>query len=444
MSNVLNEDQVTKFCEYVAKGRRPHVAAWLTSTLRRFILQEWPTRKEVIEERVLNSTLFTAMAAIMNHDRKKPIDVRYVVAKTMHIVDRKDLPEWAVNCLNDDVKMEFIELPEIAANSVEYQKIRHWADFLETLPEREIRHSIGDLTKAVVKWDADRRREKILGSMQDGVIMVESAVIAETNKYFMVELIEPAAYKREGTMMQHCVWNSRYDKRKGCRIFSLRHLEKPDGQPICTIEITRGRLVQAMAYDDEPVSKKIRDLVNAWCAESSFSEEEEAYDEDGNIIDGDEAEYDLDDFTCQPAHDDEVTGETVEHVLEHVPPKYVIPALRAGAVTALHGVPIDLNVELFPPGAIPTLTRGVLGWEPSETVGSYAYRLLKLNSKYPQDIPQSKKRSIDLALHILRVEIVEINRERARIYNGADRRERNWAARMEERAERRRERQEWA
>jgi hypothetical protein len=67
-----------------------------------------------------------------------------------------------------------------------------------------------------------------------------------------------------------------------------------------------------------------------------------------------------------------------------------------------------------------------------------------LNSKYPQDIPQSKKRSIDLALHILRVEIVEINRERARIYNGADRRERNWAARMEERAERRRERQEWA
>lgn len=292
--NILNVEDIDKFVKRISRERPEHVAVWLRSTFSRWLRKGCGTTLQCVCSKKFNDPITRMLvelaAAAVNKDGPT------LLAKHLHPVKVKELPDWA------QASMEDHELWYWSPTEADQEQYTHWVDYLMTLPERDIRMTVDQLAIAVVAWDKQLAKQKMISSLSDGVEVVKSPALESTD-YFMVKLLTKTAYKNEGAIMRHCV--AGYFGRRGVEIYSLRNAEK--AKPCATIEVHRnkrgGTVHQVKAFTNKNIDPVDEVALNAWIKEVGFvnltddpwGDEEDEEEEDGDEEDYDDEEEDYDD-----------------------------------------------------------------------------------------------------------------------------------------------------
>lgn len=290
--NILNVEDIDKLVKRLSRERPEHVAVWLRSTFSRWLRKGNGTTLQCVCARQLNdpiTKLTMALAAASTG-----ANVQEQIAKHLHPVKVKDLPDWAQESMTEH------ELWFWSPTNEDLELYGHWIDYLLTLPERDIRMTVDQLVTAVAAWDKQLAKQKLIASLSDGVEFIESPALDATDGYYMVKLLTQTAYKSEGAVMSHCVGG--YFGRKDTLIYSLRRQEQ--AKPCATIEvkITKNgehKIVQVKAFANKKIADPDAVALKAWVQEVGFTVYNRYYDEDGD--DGDDEAWD----EAEEADDDE-------------------------------------------------------------------------------------------------------------------------------------------
>lgn len=297
--NVLNDGDLRKLIHAQTINRPPHVKAWAETIFTTYILRDYDKAvKTVVDSRELNSPvakMLTLLLSKMDQDANS----------MFHSIDVKRHPEWVARALEERQNLVYID-PDIL--HLEFQVFNHWLDYFDTLPIRELRHSVDTVKEGVRLWDRKLAKQKLISSLSTGVQLVESEAINDSDKdVILVRLLTEEAYLNEGAAMSHCVGTSGYYGRSWVDIYSLR--QAGSDRPICTIEINsktqmtnkKGkpnweklrtgketaltqslRVAQVKGYKNSGVEAWVFFLLNKWYAEMGIRsvEEEDVYGED--------------------------------------------------------------------------------------------------------------------------------------------------------------------
>lgn len=156
--------------------------------------------------------------------------------------------------------------------------ILHWLDFLDTLPDRQVRYTIPELKKAVAVWDKQIRAQVLKASFTEGVDAVPCKKLEESNPDLcLVKLRTKAAYLAEGASMKNCVGS--YFNRHLTSVYSLR--SKVEEKSTATIEVRHlftgvnrivdRKIVQVRGPSNSMVSGDIAALMYVIAREVGFS-----------------------------------------------------------------------------------------------------------------------------------------------------------------------------
>lgn len=298
--NVLNVEEVEKVLAFKSKmGRYPkHIDKWVNTILKRWILRESPYAKPVMDSKALYSSWFIVTAIASG---KTPEALRTKVREETHVVDLADQPEWVAKALAEKQELVFIEKDSVLnAFSEEFD---HITDYLRTLPEKDLSMTVDVARKHTKAWDKALSREKLIGSLTDGVLLVESPEFeAYKDPVILVRLVSKQAFKNEGTVMNHCV-GSYFDK-KDTAVYSIRGADSH--KPLATFEIRLGKkgstssLVQLRGPHNASVGSDLTALVHSWCEANKintpqYHEYDEEEDEDEGIEDNEEDDEEAED-----------------------------------------------------------------------------------------------------------------------------------------------------
>lgn len=221
--NIVNVNDVKAFTMGLIFGKRPHVAEYVNSTLYRW-LQTHDARCVVqcVDSVVADSPVYKMLSMLVK-DREGAVE---------HVrVKQKNLPDWGKEALANN-NLWWWKTP----GTVLSVDINHWIDFLQTLPERQIRYTVRDLISAVKEWDKQLARQKLIGSLAEGVEYSSSPNLEsyQDGDYYVVKLVTKAAYAAEGAVMKNCV--AGYHNRSSTEVYSLRRYST--SSPTATIEVS--------------------------------------------------------------------------------------------------------------------------------------------------------------------------------------------------------------
>lgn len=323
--NVLNPDDAKLYAESVGRDRAPHVKKWFDTTFRRWLLNTAPFIKPCIDAKEANSPwLYLIDKFLGSVPMFANASVKDTMLNNMHLIDMTTAEDWVVKAINN--KEMLVRLTIMDDNDeANYQHYRHWGDYLETLPERDIFMSVEALQENVAAWDRQLQREKFIGTLEDGVEFVENFSANALNSnvpLVLVKLMTERAYKNEGNIMSHCVGGGAYwKKRKSSAIYSLRAVDSTQrSRPLATMEVAgidtdTPWIQQIQDYDDERPPAWIRELLGMWAAANGISPSR--YPKGNRIVD----DFDGEDLDYDEDEDDE----------EELPVARVRPARKAKA-----------------------------------------------------------------------------------------------------------------
>ena len=295
--NILNVEDIDKFVKRISRDRPEHVAVWLRSTFSRWLRKGCGTTRQCVCSKKFNDPITRMLVELAAAAVDK--DGPALLAKHLHPVKVKELPDWA------QASMEDHELWYWSPTEADQEQYNHWIDYLMTLPERDIRMTVDQLLVAVAAWDKQLAKQKMIASLSEGVEVMQSPALDSTD-YFMVKLLTKTAYKNEGAVMSHCV--AGYFGRHGVEIYSLRNAEK--AKPCATIEVRqnkRGKFVQQVkAFANKKIDPVDEVALNAWLKEvgvASFAADpwgDEACEEYDEMDEDDEMEEEDDEEEVRP------------------------------------------------------------------------------------------------------------------------------------------------
>jgi len=337
--NVINVDEVDTYVKKLGKGKPEHVQAWLASTFRRWLINDSPCVRTVVTKRDMNHPIMSMMSTLLSvvltrvDDRRpgqpdlEPQAMRSNRERLEHALQSQflpvnpgDYPDWVAVALDAGTLIVAVDVKALKTDSH-----RHMIDFMETLPERQIKHTVKEMVTAVRVWDAQLAKQKLLNDLNDGIEVTTSDVIdAHPEGLVMVKLITKPSYIAEGAIMKHCVGGKAYFGKTNKLIYSLCRkdpLEGAEGEdavmPIATLEIRtevrKGKpnvlgkvttltihdIVQIKARRNKTPDQTYLDLIAKWAEEQGFrvsdedgddDDEEEGVDDDEDGDDDDEEE----------------------------------------------------------------------------------------------------------------------------------------------------------
>lgn len=296
--NLLNVEDIDKFVKSISRERPEHVAVWLRSTFSRWLRKGCGTTLQCVCSKKFNDPITRMLVELAASAVDK--DGPALLAKYLHPVKVRDLPEWAQSSLEDH------ELWYWSPTEEDREQYNHWVDYLMTLPERDIRMTVDQLVTAVTVWDKQLAKQKMIASLNEGVEVQKIAALEATD-YFVVKLLTKAAYQSEGSAMSHCVGG--YFGRAGVAIYSLRNAEKT--RPCATIEVRTdkkgaGKVHQIKAFANKKIDPVDEVALNAWLQEVGFTrfssntwDDDDEYEED-EACEDDEMEEEDDEEEVRP------------------------------------------------------------------------------------------------------------------------------------------------
>lgn len=112
----------------------------------------------------------------------------------------------------------------------------HFVDYLLTLPKKQLTLTIPHLLDQVHAWDKRLHNQKLIAESEKDTETIECKFLSEYDggRLYLVKLVTPAAYIREGKLMSNCI--ASYANRT-CELWSLR--EKDNPRPRGTIELRK-------------------------------------------------------------------------------------------------------------------------------------------------------------------------------------------------------------
>lgn len=220
--NVLNPEDCDRYCRELAKSAPAHVAAWITSTFRRWCLNEytvWCVNQADVDLCTQAGVVWTT--------------ARY--ANKYRVQNVAQQPAWVqIGLAAGTLRCWY--LPDGAKQEVH----RHWRDYLQTRPTRTVAMTVEQVKAAMVLWDRELEQQT-LKDLTKGVEHVPVKVLDQEGKYRLFKLIDKEAFEAEGAAQKHCV-GAYFDSDLGssgpfirCQVFSLR--EQATGLPVVTLEV---------------------------------------------------------------------------------------------------------------------------------------------------------------------------------------------------------------
>lgn len=267
--NVLNTDDVDYVFSYKTEANKypPHVANWVNTILKRWILRDSPFAKKVFDYREFNSAWFLVKEVFA---ATKGVDLRKLMAESTHLIDARTHEDWVRKALDD--RQELVYIDREAVFDAFAEEFDHVTDFLCTLPEKPLSMTVDVVRRSVALWDRRIAREKLIGSLNDGVELIESPLFEKhTTPVVLVKLVAEQAYQNEGAVMKHCVGS--YYGKKNTEIFSIRSTESE--KPLATFEIQLTgkvrQLRQLRGPANRTVDASLTTLVHSWCTSQGIS-----------------------------------------------------------------------------------------------------------------------------------------------------------------------------
>jgi len=222
--NIYNVADIGQYVERVISDvREAHIRTWFRTTYLRWFRHESDNVRIMVpgvfrnlhEPFGLRSTKTDVLATSLKHD-------------VFHFVDDYPTEQWAIDAMLHGKLLWWVE-PRRRATDI----LRHWIDFMRTLPaDKPIRQSVDAMIEAVRKYDEMLERQKLIDNLNDGVLKVHED---PQRGFQIVRLDTREAVRAEGAYMKHCIWTSRYDLRLHTRLFSIRSIET--GLPLASIEV---------------------------------------------------------------------------------------------------------------------------------------------------------------------------------------------------------------
>lgn len=246
-----------------------HISKWLQSTFRRWIQNESPFFKPVMDKAIANSPWLKITQSILTA-AKIEVNIKDVVNAEYEFIDVSEYPDWVKEALarNDDliILQDFNEEAQI--------KYDHWVDYCMTLPDRSINMTYQQMESAVRAWDKAAQKAEIVGSLVDGVLMIETTAFDDLDEpIYLVSLETKEAYENESVVMSNCVRNYFKRRGKGTRVYSLR--KHGQDQSLLSIEVTNDNVCQVQGYSHRSAGRSVSVAVGAalktWAAEAGFS-----------------------------------------------------------------------------------------------------------------------------------------------------------------------------
>lgn len=189
------------------------VCNWIDTTYKKYVINELPCRE------IKNKSLFH----------------KY-----------KNTPEWVKKSLDNNVPVYF--------DATHQNSIRHWIDYLNTLPPRPIKMSIKQVIENVKKWDEQKVKVEGIGKIKK---------VMKIKNLTWYQLLDPEALKYESNYMHHCVGKNGMQYAEAViagdtQIYSLRD---ENNIPHVTIEVTDFELVQVKGNSNKPFKEIYREPV---------------------------------------------------------------------------------------------------------------------------------------------------------------------------------------
>lgn len=166
--NVLNvkevESWISQFDDHLTE--HPHILAWMHSTYRRWVLQESPWAVEVVVD-AAGSSIIKVLHGLLRVAKLVPAetDLQALLADQMEFVESSKLPDWAT--ATKDLK--YVRCPTDVGDVI------HMLDYLKIhVPAKPMRHKVSHVETGIRIWDRRLARQKLMGSLTDGVEVIDS------------------------------------------------------------------------------------------------------------------------------------------------------------------------------------------------------------------------------------------------------------------------------
>ena len=202
-----DDNKLNELKEYATND---FVRNWIDTTYKKYIINELPCRE-------------------IKHN-----SVIYKYKKT---------PEWVKKSIDNNTPVYF--------DATHQDSIRHWIDYLNTLPPRPIKMSVKQVIENVKKWDEQKVKATSIGKVK---------VVMKIGNLTWYQLLDPEALKYESKYMHHCVGKDGMQYAKAVmagdtQIYSLRD---EDNIPHVTVEVTDFELIQVKGNSNRPFKEIYR------------------------------------------------------------------------------------------------------------------------------------------------------------------------------------------
>lgn len=301
--NLINVKDVDAYVQRLvrAENQKTWIGKWYGSTFRRWLMTDQSRAIQLVDIRIARSVQFKMVQAMYEANRTK--DTASVEWKTVYPSTFTD--EWQQAALDNNTLYEWIPPSEEETN-----KFYHWQEFMGTLPDRQIKHTVEEMKRAVANADAIAKRRDLMATA-DGIEFLP--FVFDDPSLYIVRLESKGAFANESRLMDHCVGRSNryFDNRKKNPIFSLRatsvdsdtyqtRTDRPIivdvPPPLATLEVNlrAKRVIQIRGFKDRPVSMGIFRMISLWCDDQGFlcgtksgwdDEEVEDEDDDDEFVD---------------------------------------------------------------------------------------------------------------------------------------------------------------
>lgn len=304
--NHLNADDPKKFAASLVRREHKgtHIEKWYRSTFAKWVANNDAYAIKLVDQRTCDSSIFVMRQALLKH-----LSVQDPLGAWEPIQIETLAEEWQLKALEDN-RLYRWEKPD----QDEADTFAHWQEFMATLPDRQIKHTVESMRDAVYNHDCMLLRQQITGTKDGFEVM---PFVFSDPALYLVRLESKGSFARESELMDHCVGRSSsyFNKRKKYPIYSLRTLAADSKTstlrtdrapkivdetltPLLTFELDLANRVtiQVRGYKDRGVQQGILTILNEWFTANGYKLKSNRDDDDYDYDEDEEDEDDEDDF----------------------------------------------------------------------------------------------------------------------------------------------------
>lgn len=253
--NLINEPDLQSFVEGLVVRTKDHknavhIKKWLTGYFHNWARRGLPA-KIVMNRRDLSKPSSIVQSVLTTGKTPfHPSNIEKLEREVHLLTVTPDTPDWLLKAFKEETPVFWLCLPKAKSRNSQLDWLYHVFDFMDTLPSREIKHTMLSLEASVKAWDAKLARQKLLAGLVEGTETVGQITLAGT-QYDLVKLVSRENFKAEGAVMHNCV--AGYFGRRSS-VYSVRPvgmLDLDDGRPFLTVEVKAKALVQVRGLKNE-------------------------------------------------------------------------------------------------------------------------------------------------------------------------------------------------